>query len=203
MRFQIKAKGLARLPCAVRSKNRGGLHGLQTVSYITVYMAKIATYSPEEAAQLSGVSTGTQRDWRRHKRMPFQSSSSADTPGWKRFDLKEIAALTVMQVLNDLNVELPVAKTAAEAAADHVIVLISERIDDRQRKELKRIRPPLVKSWDAERFVVIGSDRVPQFADKLEDLLRRQHSPAVNQLDLGKVADLIVDRAKKRFVVES
>ena len=166
-------------------------------------MSKLATYSPEEAAQLSGVSTGTQRDWRRHERMPFQSTSSADTARWNRFDLKEIAALTVMQVLNDLNVELPVAKTAAEAAADHVIVLISERIDDRQRKELKRIRPPLVKRWDAERFVVIGSDRVPQFADKLEDLLHRQHSPAVNQLDLGKVADLIVARAKKPFVAES
>jgi hypothetical protein len=166
-------------------------------------MTELATYSPEEAAQLSGVSTGTQRDWRRHERMPFQSSSSAGTPRWKRFDLKEIAALTVMQVLNDLNVELPVAQTTAEAAANHVMVLISERIDDRQRKELKRIRPPLVKSWDAERFVVIGSDRVPQFADKLEDLLHRQHSPAVNQLDLGKVADLIVARAKKPFVVES
>src|SRR5437763_15978955 len=124
-------------------------------------MSKIATYSPEEAAQLSGVSTGTQRDWRRHERMPFQSSSSEDTPGWKRFDLKEIAALTVMQVLNDLNVELPVAQTTAEDAADNVMVLISERVDDRQRRKLKSIRPPLVKRWDAERFVVIGSDRVP------------------------------------------
>jgi len=166
-------------------------------------LSKLATYSPEEAAQLSGVATGTQRDWRRHERMPFQSSSSADTPHWNRFDLKEVAALTVMQVLNDLNVELPVARTTAEAAAEDVIVLISERIDDRQRKKLKRIRPPLVKRWDAERFVVIGSDRVPQFADKLEDLLHRQHSPAVNQLDLGKVADLIVARAKKPFVAES
>jgi DNA-binding transcriptional MerR regulator len=166
-------------------------------------MAKIATYSPEEAAQLSGVSTGTQRDWRRHKRMPFQSSSSADAPGWKRFDLKEIAALTVMQVLNDLNVELPVAQTTAEAAADDVMVLISERIDDCQRRKLKSIRQALVRHWHAERFVVIGSDRLPQFADKLEDLLRRQHSPAVNQLDLGQVADLIVARAKKPFVVES
>jgi hypothetical protein len=166
-------------------------------------MSKVATYSPEEAAQLSGVSTGTQRDWRRHERMPFQSSSSADTARWNRFDLKEIAALTVMQVLNDLNVELPVARTTAEAAAEDVMVLISERIDDRQRKKLKRIRPPLVERWNAERFVIIGSDRVPQFAEKLEDLLRREHSPAVNQLDLGKVADLIVARAKKPFVVES
>jgi hypothetical protein len=68
---------------------------------------------------------------------------------------------------------------------------------------LKKACLGLVKNWEAQRFVVIGSDKVPQFSDDLEKLLLRQNSPATTSLDLKKVADLIVSRATKRFVVEA
>ena len=159
-------------------------------------MPELATYAPKEAGVLSGVTSDVQREWRRRKLMPFMVPSQ-ESREWKNFDLREVSALTIMRTLSEFEVPLGTARTIAEASADHVVVFILERPD------LKKACLGLVKNWKAQRFVVIGSDKVPQFSDDLEKLLLRQNSPATTSLDLMKVADLIVSRATKRFVVEA
>jgi MerR HTH family regulatory protein len=158
-------------------------------------MAKVITYTPKEAAALSGVTSDIQREWRRRKLMPFIVSRQGSRE-WKNFDLREVCALTIMRSLSDFEVPLATARTIAEASADYVVVFILKLLD------LKESCPGLVKNWEVQQFVVIGSDKVPQFSDDLEKLLLRQHSPATTSLDLAKIADLIVRRATGPFVVE-
>jgi hypothetical protein len=159
-------------------------------------MAELATYTPKEAAALSGVTSDIQREWRRRKLMPFMVSRQ-ESREWKNFDLREVCALTIMRSLSDFEVPLATARTIAEASADYVVVFILERPD------LKESCPGLVKNWEVQRFVVIGSDKVPRFSDDLEKLLLRQHSPATTSLDLAKIANLIIERATRSFVVEA
>jgi hypothetical protein len=175
--------------------NRGRL--TRFINRVSLFgMPKLATYAPKEAGALSGVTSDVQREWRRRKLMPFMVPSQ-ESREWKNFDLREVSALTIMRTLSEFEVPLGTARTIAEVSADHVVVFILERSD------LKKACLGLVKNWEAQRFVVIGSDKVPQFSDDLEKLLLRQNSPATTSLDLKKVADLIVSRATKRFVVEA
>ena len=160
-------------------------------------MVELATYPPKEAAELSGVTSDVQREWRRRKLMPFMIEKQT-TREWTSFGLKEVAALTIMRTLSEFEVPLSTARTIAEASADHVVLFI---LDVRDRKTLRKSCPTLVKNWQPERFVVIGSDKIPQFSSSLEELLLRQHSPATTSLDLKKIADLVVSRATKPFVV--
>jgi hypothetical protein len=160
---------------------------------------QFATHTPKEAAALSGVTSDVQREWRRRGLMPFLTPEK-ETAGWTAFDLKEVSALTIMRALSDgCQLPLTTARIVAEASADHVVAFILEKLDDRQRKALKT--SPLAKSPESERFVVVGSDKIPQFSGNWEELLLRQPSPATTSLDLKKIADLIVSRAKKSFVV--
>ena|SRR6266566_8703491 len=165
-------------------------------------MVELATYPPKEAAELSGVTSDVQREWRRRKLMPFMIEKQT-TREWTSFGLKEVAALTIMRTLSEFEVPLSTARTIAEASADHVVLFILECLGDRNRKTLRKSCPTLVKNWQPERFVVIGSDKIPQFSSSLEELLLRQHSPATTSLDLKKIADLVVSRATKPFVVEA
>jgi hypothetical protein len=162
-------------------------------------MGELATYPPKEAGELSGVTSDVQREWRRRKLMPFLIEKQ-ETREWKNFDLKEVAALTTMRTLSEFEVPLSTARIIAEASADHVVLFILEHLGDREREVLRKC-PDLAKNWQPERYVVIGSDKIPQFSGNLEELLLRQHSPATTSLDLKKIADLIVSRAKKSFVV--
>ena len=160
-------------------------------------MVELATYPPKEAAELSGVTSDVQREWRRRKLMPFMIEKQT-TREWTSFGLKEVAALTIMRTLSEFEVPLSTARTIAEASADHVVLFI---LDVRDRKTLRKSCPTLVKNWQPEGFVVIGSDKIPRFSSSLEELLLRQHSPATTSLDLKKIADLVVSRATKPFVV--
>jgi hypothetical protein len=159
-------------------------------------MIQLATYAPKEAGALSGVTSDVQREWRRRKLMPFMVPSQ-ESREWKNFDLKEVCALTIMRCLSDCEVPLATARTIAEASADYVVGFILERLD------LKQSFLGLVKNWEMQRFVVIGSDKVPRFSDDLEELLLREHSPATTSLDLAKIANLIIERATRSFVVEA
>src|SRR5262249_17523129 len=134
--------------------------------------------------------------WRRRKLMPFMVPSQQSRE-WKNFDLREVSALTIMRTLSEFEVPLGTARAIAEASADYVVVFILERLD------LNKSCFGLVKNWKAQRFVVIGSDKVPQFSDNLKKLLLRQFSPATPSLDLEKIADLIVSRATRSFVGEA
>jgi hypothetical protein len=164
-------------------------------------MARLATYAPKEAGELSGVTSDVQREWRRRGLMPFRTPEK-ETAGWTTFNLKEICALTIMRALSDgCEVPLSTARIIAEASADHVVAFLLEKLDNRQRKAPQT--SPLAKSPESERFVVVGSDKIPQFSGNWEELLLRQPSPATTSLDLKKIADLIVSRAKKPFVVEA
>ena len=163
-------------------------------------MGKLATYPPKEAGELSGVTSDVQREWRRRRLMPFLIEKQ-ETREWKNFDLKEVAALTTMRTLSEFEVPLSTARIIAEASADHVVLFILERLSDREHENLRKSCPDLVKNWQPERFVVVGSDKIPQFSANLEELLLRQHSPATTSLDLKKIADLIMSRATRPFVV--
>jgi hypothetical protein len=164
-------------------------------------VAKLATYAPKEAAELSGVTSDVQREWRRRGLMPFLTPEK-ETLGWTTFDLREVSALTIMRALSDgCQLPLNTARIIAEASADRVVAFLLEKLDDRQRKVLKT--SALAESPESERFVVVGSDKVPQFSGNWQELLLRQPSPATTSLDLKKIADLIVSRAKQPFVVEA
>ena len=60
----------------------------------------VRRYSPAETASISGVSADVQREWRRRGLMPFERATSG-TQEWTSFDLKEVAALTIMRILSE------------------------------------------------------------------------------------------------------
>src|SRR3546814_17287535 len=62
-------------------------------------------FSPAEAAEITGVSTALQRDWRRRGILPENADGK-----WTRWDLNDIIKLSVMKLLSDAGID--VSKTS-------------------------------------------------------------------------------------------
>ena len=132
--------------------------------------------------------------------MPFEKARSS-AQEWTSFDLKEVAALTIMRVLSECGTPLATARKTAMASATHVVMFIAERLGGaaaialRKKFKLKRGKAP-------ERFAATGADVIPKLTDSIDDVFHDMVSPAVISLDLDAVARLIIDRATKPIVEE-
>src|SRR3546814_3700256 len=62
-------------------------------------------FSPAEAAEITGVSTALQRDWRRRGILPENADGK-----WTRWDLNDIIKLSVMKLFSDAGID--VSKTS-------------------------------------------------------------------------------------------
>ena len=160
----------------------------------------VRRYSPAETASISGVSADVQREWRRRGLMPFERATSG-TQEWTSFDLKEVAALTIMRILSECGTPLATGRNTAMASATHVVSFVAEglgvatAIALRKQFHLRRGKAP-------KRFAATGADVIPKLTDSIDDVFHDMVSPAVISLDLNAVARLIIDRATKPIVGE-
>lgn len=166
-------------------------------------MLKARVFSPKEAAELSGVSGDVQREWRRRNLMPFRTARG-DSREWNTFDLRQVAALTIMRVLSECGVPLNAASEMAIAAAAHVVTFIAESLDDKVRTALEKQNriSRSANRKEPERFIAMGVESIPKVTNSLDNLFHDMISPAVISLDLKAVADLMIKRAVKPFVEE-
>jgi DNA-binding transcriptional MerR regulator len=163
-------------------------------------MEKVGRYSPGETASMSGVSADVQREWRRRELMPFEKAKSG-AQQWASFDLKEVAALTIMRLLSECGTPLATARKTAMAGATHVVMFIAERLGGAAAKALRK-QFPFKRGKAPERFAATGADVIPRLTDSIDDVFHDLVSPAVISLDLDAVARLIIDRATKPIVGE-
>src|SRR5207249_7491430 len=94
---------------------------LQSVAYLTINgRTRLMNYSvrtidreftPAEAAEITGVSTALQRDWRRRGIL----AENADGK-WTRWELKDIIRLSVMKLFSDAGMDVSQTKTVAQMA---------------------------------------------------------------------------------------
>ena len=166
-------------------------------------MSRTCAYTPKEAAEISGVSSDVQREWRRRNLMPFRAARG-DSREWNTFDLRQVSALTIMRVLSECGVPLERARKMAMAAAPHVVTFIAESLDEKARKAFEKQNriSRSAKRKVPERFVAMGVDSTPQVTNSVDNLLHDMISPAVISLDLKAVADVMIERAVKPFVEE-
>lgn len=164
-------------------------------------MEKVRRYSPGESASISMVSADVQREWRRRGLMPFEKAKSG-AQEWTSFDLKEVAALTIMRILSECGTPLVIARKTAMASATHVVMFIAERLDGAAAKALRK-QFHLKRGKRPERFAATGADVIPKLTDSIDGVFHNMVSPAVISLDLDAVAGLIIGRASKPIVEES
>ena len=160
-----------------------------------------AVFSPKEAAELSGVSSDVQREWRRRDLMPF-TAARENSREWNAFNLRQVSALTIMRVLSECGVPLDRARKMAMAAAPNVLTFIADSLDEKARQAFKKQNriSRSAKQNEPELFVAMGVDSIPQVTNSVDNLFHNMISPAVISLNLKAVADLLSKRAKKPFV---
>ncbi len=76
---------------------------------------RFAKFLPGETERITGVNAVKQRDWRRHGHLPGELRS------WNEFELPDLAALRVMQLLSDLGLGPKRSKEAAHCAATAIV----------------------------------------------------------------------------------
>lgn len=154
---------------------------------------EIRGYTPKEAAELCGISTQAQRDWRHRGLMP--SDRKGTTGGWTSFDHIEVAALAIMAyAAQELELRLDFAKTCAMAAAPHVTFFMSRHLSGKAA-EVFRKRYQLE---GGSRFMSVGKrNGLPAFWDEPRKAFADSASPALVVIDLESMADVIVSKLHK------
>jgi DNA-binding transcriptional MerR regulator len=165
-------------------------------------------FSPGEAAEITGVSTALQRDWRRRKILPESNDGK-----WTRWDLADIIRLSVMKLFSDAGMDVSKTGTVAQMAmmptlsalyaldgavevendanvpAGEVASII-ERMAPRTSHRAHSIGRFLVVTGPNEFDVCRVSD-----VSAVSALMDEQHRPIVSIVDCQTLAALIVERA--------
>jgi len=90
----------------------------------TVIKFERRSFSPSEAARITGVSTTLQRDWRR------RAIIQADGDGkWTRYDLAEVISLYLLKVFSDIGLNLKEMVPVASMGVLPVEELIFQKSD--------------------------------------------------------------------------
>jgi hypothetical protein len=115
----------------------------------------LSTFTPRQAADVSGVSADVQRVWRKRGYMPLDPDAAA--PGWTRITYVGLAALIVTKIAADFEQPLHMAKVIGETAAPHVAFYVSLNLSDTEGDYFR-------ESFDLDgghRFLVISEKGMP------------------------------------------
>lgn len=137
------------------------------------------TFTPKEAAEISGVSPVLQRNWRRRGFLPVRND------GWAQFTVSDIVRLCAMKILADTGISIEAARQIAATACDPVYAMLRGdrallKIDDpsgvlspaQREKALDRMLP------FQRRFADAADDQSPPrytFAPVPEVFLSEEH----------------------------
>lgn len=163
-------------------------------------------FTPAEAAEITGVSTALQRDWRRRGILAENAEGK-----WTRWGLTDIIRLSVMKLFSDAGMDVSQTKTIAQMALlptlgaiariDEAVAFEGDEIPEESRN---RIRVGTVgtthPSHTPGRFLIsFGKGeydvcRTDSLAD-VESLLDRDHRPILSVVDCHSLASLIAERA--------
>lgn len=179
----------------------------------TTFRNTYTNFTAGEAERITGVSTATQRDWRRRKYLP------AGNDGWTQYDLHGLAHLLVMRVLQDRGIGPSVSSEIAEIAALRIeyfalswVDAIEDTSGDFERivKEAKRPRASWFVGWsnspgDPCRFLIAWADGSSSFVNDLHQSFggyswEERYHGAIIVIDLQALGGLIVDRAGRPLV---
>lgn len=170
------------------------------------------TFTASEVEKITGVSTTTQRDWRR------RGFLEATDDGWTRYELHDLCQLLVMSALQERGVGPSLSKDIAGVAALHIAFFALswvDSIDDGTSGEFEKlvrlrgeprgaffVRPSAQKPL---RYLVVWAtgeiglveDIGAAFSQLSSD---RKYHGAIIVLDLDALATLLIDRAGRPFV---
>lgn len=163
-------------------------------------------FTPAEAADITGVSTALQRDWRR------RGILSGNTDGkWTRWNLHDIIRLSVMKLFSDAGMDVSQTDTIAQMALmptlsalayiDQAVEFDGDEISEERRNEIRfgNVRTTdsshsvgrFLASFGKGEFDVCRTDTLAA----LEDLLDREPHPVLSIVDCHNLALHIVKRA--------
>lgn len=163
-------------------------------------------FTPAEAAEITGVSTALQRDWRRRGILTENAEGK-----WTRWELTDIIRLSVMKLFSDAGMDVSQTKTIAQMALlptlgaiariDEAVAFEGDEIPEESRD---RIRIGTVQtthpSHTLGRFLIsFGKGeydvcRTDSLVD-VESLLDRDRRPILSVVDCHSLASLITERA--------
>lgn len=163
-------------------------------------------FSPAEAAEITGVSTALQRDWRRRGILAENAEGK-----WTRWELTDIIRLSVMKLFSDAGMDVSQTKTIAQMAIlptlaaitpiDAAVAFDGDEIPEESRD---RIRFGTVRtthpSHTLGRFLVAFGKgeydvcRTDSLA-AVESLLDEQPRPIFSIVDCDSLGALIAKRA--------
>jgi len=132
----------------------------------------VRTFTPQQAAEISGVSQETQRDWRRRGFLKKKPGG-----GWTAYDHLDLAKLMTMKTLSETGIDLSKAQKIADAAAWMIVYGLGRRF----LKSSEEVRNPskVMTVSEAEnckrRLRQKGN---AQYTD-LEDVIRGPQGPMV------------------------
>jgi DNA-binding transcriptional MerR regulator len=174
-------------------------------------------FTPAEAAQITGVSSATQRDWRRHKLINGNGEG-----GWTKWDLSDLIRLSVMKLFSAAGMEVSKTGTLASMAmmpthaAVHeipgAVLFEAVGVSEEEAQAAAEAMGPrysntsrhfgrYLAALGPEEFDVCRTDRL----SSLEDLLEEHERPLLHVVDCKLLAQVLASRAEGpliRYVVE-
>jgi hypothetical protein len=160
-----------------------------------------ATFTPSEAAAITGLDVMTQRNLRRHGYLPQAAK------GWTRHSVDDVAKLLLMGVLDKLGLPPSGSSVIAEAHHDKHKQSTAELIGAVACNNPCAICDPeglahQVKLLDLEipRYLVVREIEGFSFEGSLQSIEKRSDSAAAIVVELPRLAELIVERAGKPLV---
>lgn len=172
------------------------------------------TFTAGDTERITGVSTGTQRDWRR--RGFLQSKGD----GWTQYDLMDLAQLAVMNALQERGIGPSTSSTIAKSAALRLAYYTLSWIDSIEDKsggefekwvaEGNRPRGGYFVGWtnspgDPAKYLVAWADGTVELVADLAvafggSMSDAKYGGAIIVLDLEAIGTLIVERAGRPLV---
>jgi MerR HTH family regulatory protein len=173
-----------------------------------------STFTAGEAERITGVSTATQRDWRRRGYLPSGKN------GWTQYETMELGSLASMGALQDRGIGPKVSRPIARSAALRIMSYALSRpgaIEDQTDGEYTRFErkrgSQSVVNWTggghAQRYLVVWADGQMVFTSDIarafgEAPENSKYQGAIIVLDLEALGALLVQRAGRPLVtVES
>lgn len=179
----------------------------------TTFENKYTKFTAGEAERITGVSTTTQRDWRRRKYLP----SGRD--GWTQYESRDLAQLLVMRALQSRGIGPSLSSDIAFAAASRILFFAlscGDAVEDHTAGKFDRLKKKIPQGaifvgWSASpgepsRYFIVWANGVMSFTNDIQQSFGgssqdERYQEAIIVLDLEALGSLIVKRAGRPLVV--
>lgn len=150
-------------------------------------------FTPSEVAQVTGVSTALQRDWRRRGVIEGRSD------GWNKYKLSDVIKMTVMRAFTQSGISLETAEGLSFMAVLPVIATLSrwedtavfsgDPLNDEQKERVRSGAVGGASEDDQFSFVALPEKDGKPVAGRTKDLAKGEQLMAQNQSFHGVVVD--------------